>query len=186
MQSADNRPLRVIPRADGGTERFSSLRDKVSSAIAGRCIALEREHLYLVLGWRRGDATVEHPPTGYEVRAGRDRRDRRVRGRLRRGDPPGPRHRSVGRVLVRPFLQPPRRGWNAAACRRPRQRRLRRSRRRPGQLRLDLYHPPPDPAATTPSGRAPSRILTRAPRGDRITGGPAGAPRCPIRQSTRG
>ncbi len=31
-------------------------------------IALEREHLYAILGWRRGDATVEHPPAGYEIR----------------------------------------------------------------------------------------------------------------------
>ena len=31
-------------------------------------IALEREHLYAILGWRRSEAAVEHPPTGYEIR----------------------------------------------------------------------------------------------------------------------
>ena len=30
-------------------------------------IALEREHLYRILGWRPGDAAAEHPPTEYEI-----------------------------------------------------------------------------------------------------------------------
>ena len=31
-------------------------------------IALEREHLYLVLGWRRGEAAPARPPADYEIR----------------------------------------------------------------------------------------------------------------------
>ena len=142
-------------------------------------IALEREHLYAILGWRRGDAAVEYPPTGYEIRfapapigetggfAGASvavtHADRAI-------------VRSDG-VLVRPVLQPPRRRRSPAPCRRPCQRRLRRGRRRRGQLRFRSSprctrvcchnplgnNPVPDPEACA-SGRRREGSKERAER----------------------
>jgi hypothetical protein len=49
--------------------------DFAAGAVAG-CIgcvgdiALEREHLYAILGWRRDQGATEHPPAGYEIRFG--------------------------------------------------------------------------------------------------------------------
>ena len=63
----------VEPLAEEFTATMTLQADFAAGTVAG-CIgcvgdiALEREHLYAILGWRRGDATVEHPPTGYEIR----------------------------------------------------------------------------------------------------------------------
>ncbi|MYK31977.1 MAG: hypothetical protein F4051_09735 [Boseongicola sp. SB0670_bin_30] len=61
------------PLAEEFTATITLEADFAAGTVAG-CIgcvgdiALEREHLYALLGWRRGDAVAGHPPTGYEIR----------------------------------------------------------------------------------------------------------------------
>jgi len=61
------------PLAEEFTASMTLQADFTAGTVAG-CIgcvgdiALEREHLYAILGWRRGDAAVEHRPTDYEIR----------------------------------------------------------------------------------------------------------------------
>ena len=175
------RPPGAEPLAEEFTATMTLQADFAAGTVAG-CIgcvgdiALEREHLYVLLGWRGGEAAVQHPPADYEIRFAPTAIGATggFAGATVAVDPPGPHRRRVGRVLVRPFLQPRRRGRNPKACRRPRQRFLRGGRRRRGQLRFDLYRPAPDPAATTCSGRIASRILKRC-----ISGGGATPPAKP-------
>ena len=61
------------PLAEEFTATIALQADFAAGTVAG-CIgcvgdiALEREHLYAILGWRRGDAAAGHPPAGYEIR----------------------------------------------------------------------------------------------------------------------
>ncbi|MDE0050593.1 MAG: hypothetical protein OXO52_12450 [Rhodospirillales bacterium] len=67
----------AAPGAEPAAEEFTAAMtleaDFAQNTVAGciGCIgdiALEREHLYLVLGWRRGEAGAGHDPAGYEIR----------------------------------------------------------------------------------------------------------------------
>ena len=66
------RPAGAEPLAEEFTATMTLQADFAAGTVAG-CIgcvgdiALERQHLYAILGWRRGEA-VEHPPTDYEIR----------------------------------------------------------------------------------------------------------------------
>ena len=61
------------PVAEEFTAGMTLAADFAAGTVAG-CIgcagdiALEREHLYLILGWRRGQGEIVHPPTDYEIR----------------------------------------------------------------------------------------------------------------------
>ncbi len=63
------------PLAEEFTAAMTLQADFEAGTVAG-CIGcvgditLEREHLYLVLGWRRGDEPIESPPTDYEIHFG--------------------------------------------------------------------------------------------------------------------
>ena len=63
----------AAPLAEEFTATMTLQADFAAGTVAG-CIgcvgdiALEREHLYAILGWRRGEAATEHPPSGYDIR----------------------------------------------------------------------------------------------------------------------
>jgi len=63
----------AAPIAEEFTATMTLAADFDAASVAGciGCIgdiALEREHLYLVLGWRRGEAMPDRPPADYEIR----------------------------------------------------------------------------------------------------------------------
>ncbi len=66
-------PGAAEPVAEEFTAAMTLQADFAAGAVAG-CIgcvgdiALEREHLYAILGWRRGQGEIEHPPAEYEIR----------------------------------------------------------------------------------------------------------------------